>query len=77
MGEISTQHCGEHERRELALRDFAAIERKEATYDFLAFMANKKNAFFNVANGWTGVQPGMKYEYFPPVGTATVKEWAK
>jgi multiple sugar transport system substrate-binding protein len=35
--------------------------------DFLAFLANKKNAFFNVTNGWTGVQPGMKYEYFAPV----------
>jgi multiple sugar transport system substrate-binding protein len=52
-------------------------KRKDATYDFLAFMANKKNAFFNSANGWTGVQPGMKYEYFPPVGTATFNEWAK
>ena len=52
-------------------------KRKEATYDFLAFMANKKNAFFNSANGWTGVQPGMKYEDFPPVGTATFNEWAK
>jgi multiple sugar transport system substrate-binding protein len=52
-------------------------KQKEATYDFLAFMANKKNAFFNSANGWTGVQPGMKYEYFPPVGTATFNEWAK
>ena len=52
-------------------------KRKEATYDFRAFMANKKNAFFNSANGWTGVQPGMKYEYFPPVGTATFNEWAK
>jgi len=52
-------------------------KQKEATYDFLAFMANKKNAFFNSANGWTGVQPGMKYEYFPPIGTATFNEWAK
>ena len=50
-------------------------KKKEATYDFLAFMANKKNAFFNSTNGWTGVQPGMKYEYFPPVGTGRVVEW--
>ena len=50
-------------------------KKKEATYDFLAFMANKKNAFFNVTNGWTGVQPAMKYEYFPPVGTGRVEEW--
>src|SRR2546421_3691889 len=42
-------------------------KKQEATYDFLAFMANKKNAFFNSTNGWTGVQPGMKFEYLPPV----------
>jgi multiple sugar transport system substrate-binding protein len=50
-------------------------KQKEAAYDFLAFMANKKNAFFNVTNGWTGVQPAMKYEYFAPVGTGIVAEW--
>ena len=50
-------------------------EQKEAVYDFLAFMANRKNAFFNVTNGWTGVQPAMKYEYFAPVGTGRVEEW--
>jgi multiple sugar transport system substrate-binding protein len=50
-------------------------KQKEAVYDFLAFMANRKNAFFNVTNGWTGVQPAMRDEYFPPVGTGTVEEW--
>jgi multiple sugar transport system substrate-binding protein len=50
-------------------------KKKEATYDFLAFMANRKNAFFNSTKGWTGVQPGMKYEYFPPVGSGNVVEW--
>jgi multiple sugar transport system substrate-binding protein len=45
-------------------------KQKEAAYDFLAFMANKRNAFFNVTSGWTGVQPAMKYEYFAPVGTS-------
>jgi multiple sugar transport system substrate-binding protein len=50
-------------------------KQKEAAYDFLAFMANRKNAFFNVTNGWTGVQPAMKYEYFAPVGTGKVEEW--
>ena len=48
-------------------------KKQEATYDFLAFMANKKNALFNCANGWTGVQPGMKFEYFPPIGTGNVE----
>jgi ABC-type glycerol-3-phosphate transport system substrate-binding protein len=45
-------------------------KQKEAAYDFLAFMANKKNA-----SSMTGVQPGMKYEYFAPVGTGRVMEW--
>lgn len=48
---------------------------KEATYDFLAFMANRKNAFYNVTHGWTGVQPGMKYEYLPPHGDGSLKEY--
>jgi len=52
-------------------------KKKEATYDFLAFMANKKNAFWNSVNGFTGVQPGMKYEYLPPAGTASIDEYIK
>ena len=52
-------------------------KKKEATYDFLAFMANKKNAFWNSVNGFTGVQPGMKYEYLPPAGTASIEEYLK
>jgi multiple sugar transport system substrate-binding protein len=28
-----------------------------------------------VTNGWTGVQPAMRDEYFPPVGTGRVEEW--
>jgi len=50
-------------------------KKKEATYDFLAFMANKKNAFFNATNGFTGVQPGVRFDYLPPVGTATLDEY--
>jgi multiple sugar transport system substrate-binding protein len=50
-------------------------KKQEATYDFLAFMANNKNAAFNAANGWTGVQPGMKFLFFPPNGTGSVEQW--
>src|SRR6516164_7547658 len=50
-------------------------KKQEATYDFLAFMANQKSAFFNCTHGWTGVQPGMTYEYLPPAGTSTIAEW--
>ena len=48
---------------------------QQATYDFLAFMANRKNAFYNVTHGYTGVQPGMRDEYLPPAGTAKLAEW--
>jgi multiple sugar transport system substrate-binding protein len=52
-------------------------KKKEATYDFLAFMANKPNALYNCTHGFTGVQPGMKFEYFPPVGSGNVQEWVE
>jgi len=50
-------------------------KKQEATYDFMSFMANKKNAVWNAATGWTGVQPGMKFEYFPPLGDGSVAQW--
>jgi multiple sugar transport system substrate-binding protein len=53
----------------------AHSKKQEATYDFLAFMANKKNAFFNCTNGWTGVQPGMTFEYLPPNGSSSIADW--
>jgi multiple sugar transport system substrate-binding protein len=53
----------------------AHSKKQEATYDFLAFMANKKNAFFNCTHGWTGVQPGAKFEFLPPEGSSNMAEW--
>lgn len=50
---------------------------QEMAYDFAAYMANQKNAFFNTTHGWTGVQPGMKYEFFAPAGTATVQDYVQ
>jgi multiple sugar transport system substrate-binding protein len=50
-------------------------KKQEAVYDFAAFMANKKNALFNCTTGWTGVQPGMKFQYISPMGTGAVSEW--
>ena len=55
--------------------DIRIIVLTGAAYDFLAFIANKKSAFYNVTNGWTGVQPAMKYEYFAPVGTGRLEDW--
>ncbi len=53
----------------------AASKNQEAAYDFLAFMANRKNEFFDVTHGWTGVQPGVKYAFLPPYGSATIKQY--
>lgn len=52
-------------------------KKQEAAYDFLAFMANRKNAFFNATHGWTGVQPSMEYEFPPPEGTGSIKEYTE
>ena len=52
-------------------------KQKEATYDFMSFMANRKSAFFNATNGWTGVQPSMPYEFLPPYGNGSIKEYEK
>ena len=50
-------------------------KKQEMVYDFLSFMANKKNALWEVATGWTGVQPGFKFEYFPPDGSGNPGQW--
>lgn len=50
-------------------------KKQEMVYDFLSFMANKKNALWEVATGWTGVQPGFKFEYFAPNGSGNVDQW--
>ena len=50
-------------------------KQKEASYDFLAFIADKKSTFYNVTNGWTGVQPAKRYQYFAAAGTGRVEEW--
>jgi multiple sugar transport system substrate-binding protein len=53
----------------------AASKNQAAAYDFLAFMANRKNEFFDVTHGWTGVQPGVRYAFLPPHGTATIEQF--
>ena len=50
---------------------------KDAMYDLMAFIANKKNASFNAANRWTGVRPSALYEYPPPYGTGSIEEYER
>jgi len=50
-------------------------KKKEATYDFLAFIANKKNAFLTARMAGLESSQAMKYEYFPPIGTGSIVEW--
>jgi multiple sugar transport system substrate-binding protein len=46
-----------------------------ATYDYLAFMAEKENAFWNFTRGWTGVDPGRTFAFLEPYGTAKVEDY--
>ncbi|MFW6138387.1 MAG: ABC transporter substrate-binding protein [Spirochaetota bacterium] len=48
-----------------------------ATYDYLAFMAKKENAFWNFTRGWTGVDPGRTFAFLEPHGTASVEDYEK
>lgn len=50
---------------------------KEATYDFLAFMARKDNIMWNYNHGWTGCDPGRSFAFLPPHGTADLKSYVE
>jgi multiple sugar transport system substrate-binding protein len=47
----------------------------DLAYYFGAWQATPEINHWNVAFGWTGIDPGTKYDWFPPYGTATVEEY--
>jgi multiple sugar transport system substrate-binding protein len=49
----------------------------EATYSMLSLMAIKPVSIWNANNGWTGVDPGYKYQFLAPLGEATLADYAK
>ena len=50
-------------------------EDPELAYYFIAWQSTPQINHWNVAYGWTGVDPGTTYDWFPPYGTATVEEY--
>jgi multiple sugar transport system substrate-binding protein len=44
-------------------------------YYFMAWQATPPINHWNVYMGWTGVDPGTTYDWFPPYGKATVEEY--
>jgi multiple sugar transport system substrate-binding protein len=44
-------------------------------YYFMAWQATPAINHWNVYMGWTGVDPGTTYDWFPPYGKATIEEY--
>jgi len=49
----------------------------EAAYAFLSLMAIPPASLWAVEHGWTGVNPGMTYQFLPPAGTARLADYLK
>ena len=47
----------------------------DLAYYFMAWQATPAINHWNVYMGWTGVDPGTTYDWFPPYGKATLKEY--
>ncbi|GAB4537953.1 MAG: extracellular solute-binding protein [Anaerolineae bacterium] len=50
-------------------------EDPDLAYYFMAWQSTPEINHWNVAMGWTGVDPGTTYDWFEPYGTATVEEY--
>jgi multiple sugar transport system substrate-binding protein len=50
-------------------------ENPDLAYFWGAWQATPEINHWNVAFGWTGIDPGTTYDWFPPYGTATVEEY--
>jgi multiple sugar transport system substrate-binding protein len=47
----------------------------DLAYYWMAWQATPEINHWNVYMGWTGVDPGTSYDWFPPYGQATVEEY--
>jgi len=53
----------------------AFTDTPDLAYYFMAFHANPEINFWNVTNGWTGVDPNSVTQLFPPRGSAEVEDY--
>ena len=49
----------------------------EATYYLLALMASKEKSIVYAARGWDGIDPGRRYHFLPPDGSAKIDDYLK
>ena len=50
---------------------------QEATFSFLSLMAIRPVTMWAVQTGWTGINPGFRYQMLPPDGEARLADWIK
>jgi multiple sugar transport system substrate-binding protein len=55
----------------------ASSPNQEAAYSFLALMAIKPVSLWAVQHGWTGINPGFRYQMLPPKGEARLADYIK
>jgi len=62
---------------------FKTSEHPEVVYHLAAFQATKAVSFWNITHGFTGINMGRIFEFFPDQtfdhqrGTATIEDWVK
>jgi multiple sugar transport system substrate-binding protein len=49
----------------------------DLAYYWMAWQASPSINHWNVATGWTGVDPGTTYDWFPPYGTAKLEDYVQ
>jgi len=49
----------------------------EAAYYFLALLATKEKSTVYAARGWDGVDPGRRFHFLPPDGTARLEDYLR
>jgi multiple sugar transport system substrate-binding protein len=50
---------------------------QEAAYSFLSLMAIRPVSMWAVQHGWTGINPGFRYQMLPPTGEARLADYIK
>lgn len=53
----------------------ALSDNPDLSYYFMAWQATPEINHWNVATGWTGVDPGTTYDWFEPYGTAEIEDY--
>jgi multiple sugar transport system substrate-binding protein len=55
----------------------AGAENQEAAYSFLSLMSIRPFSLWAVQHGWTGINPGFRFQMLPPEGQASLADYIK